>query len=198
MQACARRIAEGLRENEKTADFEAAVTRVVEDAHGRYLARHLEASDGELMDDKDYFLLSRTDLLGLEPLLDSYRGADWDDLQRMVGLNKVKSIVRSLFDGLLLNYHREIEGKAKLHFSLSRIFLGPPGIGKFKVDGRRPAAFDRTPANLHLQARPRSQRSMANCSPNLAISLQASWLSRMYRTSSLNTLATPSNSPRRT
>ena len=55
---------------------------------------------------------------------------EWGELQAMIGLEAVKRSIKTLFDGLLLNYYRELHGKDPLQVGLSRIFLGPPGTGK--------------------------------------------------------------------
>ena len=55
---------------------------------------------------------------------------EWDELQGMIGLDTVKLSIRSLIDGLLLNYCRELNEQEPLQISLSRLFLGPPGTGK--------------------------------------------------------------------
>jgi hypothetical protein len=78
----------------------------------------------------DNLLLTEEDLLGPTPDVSKFQMKEWDELQGMIGLNAVKLSIRSLIDGLLVNYYRELNEQEPLQISLSRLFLGPPGTGK--------------------------------------------------------------------
>ncbi|KAK0643349.1 hypothetical protein B0T16DRAFT_459510 [Cercophora newfieldiana] len=82
----------------------------------------------------DKFFISRTDLLGKEPDMRNFRELKpWQELQAMVGLEGVKASLESFLYGLLVDFHRELQGQAPLRSGLSKLFIGPPGTGKTTV-----------------------------------------------------------------
>lgn len=83
----------------------------------------------------EYYLLTASDLLGQMPDLAGSYNKEWEELQTMIGLEAVKTNIKNLFDGLLLNYYRGLDGKEPLQIGLSRIFLGPPGTGECSIKG---------------------------------------------------------------
>lgn len=51
----------------------------------------------------------------------------------MVGLEGVKASVESFLYGLLVDFHRDMQGQKPLRSGLSKLFIGPPGTGKTTV-----------------------------------------------------------------
>ena len=78
----------------------------------------------------DQSSVSRSDLLGQEPDINSFKNPAWEKLQNLIGLDDVKASLRSFLNGVLLDYHREMQGMKPLRSGLSRLFLGPPGTGR--------------------------------------------------------------------
>ena len=74
--------------------------------------------------------VSKTDLFGVEPDINSFRTPAWDALEGLIGLDKVKASLKSFCHGVLLDFQREMHGMKPLRSGLSRLFLGPPGTGK--------------------------------------------------------------------
>lgn len=79
------------------------------------------------------FLLTKDDLIGPEPEGALQRSQAWAKLQKMVGLDSIKSAVCTLLDRLKVNYARELKEKPPIEVSLNRLFLGSPGTGKTTV-----------------------------------------------------------------
>lgn len=79
----------------------------------------------------DLFWISKSDIMGPEPDLTTVSSAAWIELQRMVGLEDVKTSIEAFINGRLVDYHRELGGRPPLRTGLSRLFIGPPGTGKF-------------------------------------------------------------------
>ena len=48
----------------------------------------------------------------------------------MVGLEEVKASLESFLCGLLVDFHRELQGQRPLRSGLSKLFIGPPGTGE--------------------------------------------------------------------
>ena len=78
----------------------------------------------------DQSWLSRSDLLGQEPNINSFHTPAWDALEDLIGLDEVKASLRSFLNGVLLDFHREMHSMKPLRSGLSRLFLGPPGTGR--------------------------------------------------------------------
>jgi Cdc6-like AAA superfamily ATPase len=81
----------------------------------------------------DDYLLLQEDLIGPDPSQAIVTSAAWEELQSLIGLNAVKDSIRSLFNLIDENYHRELREKAPKQMSLNRVFLGSPGTGKTTV-----------------------------------------------------------------
>jgi len=81
----------------------------------------------------DDFLLCKQDLIGPEPSKALVQSVAWAKLQKMIGLDSVKTAVRTLLDRLTQNYARELKEKPPIEVSLNRLFLGSPGTGKTTV-----------------------------------------------------------------
>lgn len=74
--------------------------------------------------------VSRSDLFGQEPDLNTFHTPAWDALEGLIGLGKVKGSLKSFLNGVLLDFHREMHSLKPLRSGLSRLFLGPPGTGE--------------------------------------------------------------------
>lgn len=77
----------------------------------------------------DKFWISKGDLLGHEPDITAFQTKPWQELQAMVGLEEVKASLESFLCGLLVDFHRELQGQRPLRSGLSKLFIGPPGTG---------------------------------------------------------------------
>ncbi|KAF5857988.1 hypothetical protein ETB97_004987 [Aspergillus alliaceus] len=80
----------------------------------------------------DDMLLTKEDLIGPEPSEALQNCTAWQKLQRMIGLDIVKKSIKAFLDSIQYNYHRELEEKPLVEFTLNRVFLGSPGTGKTK------------------------------------------------------------------
>ena len=81
----------------------------------------------------DDMLFTKEDLIGAEPA-DVLKGnKSWKKLHQLTGLASVKESISALFDSVTYNYHRELEEKPIMDFSLNKVFLGSPGTGKTTV-----------------------------------------------------------------
>ncbi|KAE8414807.1 P-loop containing nucleoside triphosphate hydrolase protein [Aspergillus pseudocaelatus] len=81
----------------------------------------------------DDMLLTKEDLIGPEPSQALQNCTAWQKLQTMIGLDTVKKDIKAFLDSMQYNYHRELEEKPLLEFTLNRVFLGSPGTGKTSV-----------------------------------------------------------------
>ncbi|CAG7555761.1 unnamed protein product [Fusarium equiseti] len=81
----------------------------------------------------DDLLLTQEDLIGPEPSAALAKSNAYRDLNSMIGLKEVKGALKVLIDTLKTNYHRELEEKPLVEFSLNKVFLGSPGTGKTTV-----------------------------------------------------------------
>lgn len=100
----------------------------IADRQSTRLQRERRAGSGP--DDK---LLTKEDLLGPDPCAALKGNAAWSKLQSPIGIKTVKESVQVLFDSIQHNYHRELEEKPLVQYSLNRVFLGSPGTGKTSV-----------------------------------------------------------------
>jgi Cdc6-like AAA superfamily ATPase len=81
----------------------------------------------------DDLLLAKEDLIGVEPARALENCSAWNKLQAMIGLSDVKQTVQALLDSIQFNYHRELEEKPLVEFTLNKVFLGSPGTGKTTI-----------------------------------------------------------------
>ncbi|KPM36709.1 hypothetical protein AK830_g9847 [Neonectria ditissima] len=104
-----------------------------EDLEGQKLEE--EESEDKTAQDKpvERPVLTMEDILGPEPTDVRLHSAAWKELDGMAGLEDIKKTIGDLMDRARVNYHRELAGKERLHTSLNRVFLGPPGTGKSTV-----------------------------------------------------------------
>jgi Cdc6-like AAA superfamily ATPase len=79
------------------------------------------------------YLLTKEDLIGPEPSSVLKNNAAWAKLQKLIGLEAVKTAVQVLLDGIQFNYQRELDEKQLVQYSLNRCFIGSPGTGKTSV-----------------------------------------------------------------
>ncbi|KAK0761113.1 hypothetical protein N5P37_006059 [Trichoderma harzianum] len=110
-------------------------------AYGKILERHstrirqrvseIEDSWTETLPDEH--LLTGQDIIGPEPEDVRTKSKAWQELQKMAGLEEIKTAVNQLLSRSKINYQREINGMKLLKTSLNRIFIGPPGTGKTTV-----------------------------------------------------------------
>ena len=126
----ARTFASKIAENKKNDEgsMEERLRLALADVHYRQdLRLELSHANGVKADQS---WISREDLLGREPNLNTFHTKAWDTLQDMIGLDEVKASLRSFLNGVLLDFRREMHGKKPLRSGLSRLFLGPPGTGR--------------------------------------------------------------------
>ena len=89
-----------------------------------------EYREGKMPDD---FEFTKEDLIGPDPTQALTTSTAWTQLQALIGLDKVKSVAKSLMRTIQANYLRELREQSPLEFSLNRIFVGSPGTGKTTV-----------------------------------------------------------------
>ncbi|KAI9822767.1 MAG: hypothetical protein M1832_003000 [Thelocarpon impressellum] len=89
-----------------------------------------ERRDGIRPDD---FFLKKDDLIGPDPSKAILKSKSRERLQKLIGLDSVKSSIESMIGILKTNYLRELNERPPLEFSLNRLFLGNPGTGKTSV-----------------------------------------------------------------
>jgi hypothetical protein len=131
LNAYIRKISQSCGEQARNKSIDEAVDASLYDVLQRQMNRLIKSKGS--MENQEYYLLTASDLLGQQPDLARSYTKEWQELQAMVGLEAVKTNIKNLFDGLLLNYYRELDGKEPLQIGLSRIFLGPPGTGRHSI-----------------------------------------------------------------
>jgi len=109
--------------------------RAVENAISVIAARQAKRISRERRKGKtpDDLFLTPEDMIGPKPADVLSRNKAWLKLQGLTGLSSVKDSVSALFDSIKYNYHRELEEKPIMDFSLNKVFLGSPGTGKTTV-----------------------------------------------------------------
>ncbi len=83
------------------------------------------ALHGKQISDREYATLTRGDVLGDRPHLPT--SSAFQELDTMVGLQKVKESMRGLMNLQLQNYDCEMRGEKIQNISLHRVFLGNAG-----------------------------------------------------------------------
>ncbi|CAD6452430.1 875f01ce-4a69-44a0-afed-3e6f2dd037ec [Sclerotinia trifoliorum] len=93
-----------------------------------------ESNTGEtpVIDPED-LLFTKEDILGPDPSAAILNSEAWQELQKLIGLEKVKTSLLTLLELVKTNYQRELEEKPLHQFTLNRLFLGPAGTGKTVV-----------------------------------------------------------------
>ncbi|KAI0550579.1 P-loop containing nucleoside triphosphate hydrolase protein [Xylaria curta] len=89
-----------------------------------------ERRDGEK---PNYYLLTKEDLLGPDPLIVQRTSQPLVELHHLYGLKQVKENVKHLIDMININYNRELHELRPIAFSLNQIFVGEPGTRKTTV-----------------------------------------------------------------
>lgn len=107
----------------------------LKDAFFRVCCRQAERLQQERRSGKepDDYLFTKEDMIGPRPADVAEKSVAWKELQAMVGLDEVKASLRTLFNHVHTNYHRELQEKELVQVTLNRVFLGPPGTGKTTV-----------------------------------------------------------------
>ncbi|KAF7877055.1 uncharacterized protein EAF02_008275 [Botrytis sinoallii] len=83
--------------------------------------------------DPEDLLFTKEDILGPDPSAAILNSEAWQELQKLIGLEKVKASLLTLLELVKSNYQRELEEKPLHQFTLNRLFLGPAGTGKTVV-----------------------------------------------------------------
>ncbi|KAF7923181.1 uncharacterized protein EAE98_007886 [Botrytis deweyae] len=83
--------------------------------------------------DPEDLLFTKEDILGPDPSAVILNSEAWQELQKLIGLEKVKTSLLTLLELVKSNYQRELEEKPLHQFTLNRLFLGPAGTGKTVV-----------------------------------------------------------------
>lgn len=130
MQVAVRRLARGRRERGFANAYAVEdLLASVADRHARRLAEMPVA----MLDDGDFFFLSKEDLLGSSPAQVKSRSEAWAALDQLVGQDNAKVSVAEVVDMAEENYWREVRNQRPLPLRPNRIFAGPPGTGKTTV-----------------------------------------------------------------
>ncbi|KAF7890427.1 hypothetical protein EAF00_008742 [Botryotinia globosa] len=83
--------------------------------------------------DPEDLLFTKEDILGPDPSSAILNSEAWQELQKLIGLEKIKTSLLTLLELVKSNYQRELEQKPLHQFTLNRLFLGPAGTGKTVV-----------------------------------------------------------------
>ena len=85
---------------------------------------------GKAPDDLEFI---KEDLIGPDPTQALITSTAWTELQSLIGLDAVKSVVKGLMKTIEANYLQELREQSPLEFCLNRVFVGSPGTGKTTV-----------------------------------------------------------------
>ncbi|KAI9685247.1 MAG: hypothetical protein M1822_004620 [Bathelium mastoideum] len=121
----------------RSKDFDDVVYAALQKVYMRQIERLRHRAETRLRDETsnppDELLISKEDIFGPPPDVDTLQGDAWNELQNMIGLDAAKSSLKSFLNGSLHNYYRQLQGQDPLQIGLSRLFIGPPGTGKTTV-----------------------------------------------------------------
>src|SRR4051812_29283992 len=81
----------------------------------------------------DECLITKEDIMGLRPLDALNASKAWKEMMEMIGMDSVKSSMRSFASLSRLKHERKRHDLPPLRVGLNREFLGPPGTGKTTV-----------------------------------------------------------------
>jgi Cdc6-like AAA superfamily ATPase len=107
--------------------------RSVENQLQRIQKRQIERLDSLPEESRDYFLLSREDLIGPHPSIAKFQSKAWTELQSLIGLGALKAQCATIIGLSETNYERELQGLDPEMLSLNGLFMGSPGTGKTTV-----------------------------------------------------------------
>jgi len=107
--------------------------RSVENQLQRIQKRQIERLKSLPEEERDYFLLSREDLIGPHPSVAKFQSREWTELQSLIGLNALKAQCNTIIGLSETNYERELQGLDPEMLSLNGLFMGSPGTGKTTV-----------------------------------------------------------------
>lgn len=77
--------------------------------------------------------LTKKDIIGPDPTTKFENSQAWMELQKMIGLDAVKSSIKSMIALTKRNYIREISETQPWNLPLNQLFVGNPGTGKTTV-----------------------------------------------------------------
>ncbi|KAI9651106.1 hypothetical protein NHQ30_001143 [Ciborinia camelliae] len=92
-----------------------------------------DSESGSDREKKEDLLFTKEDILGPDPSAAILKSEAWQELQKLIGLEKVKKSLLTLLELVKANYQRELEEKPLHQFTLNRLFMGPAGTGKTVV-----------------------------------------------------------------
>ncbi|KAI0892960.1 P-loop containing nucleoside triphosphate hydrolase protein [Annulohypoxylon nitens] len=108
-----------------------AVQNIFSNISQRQAARLV--AEGRHCRQPDKFIFTKEDMIGMVPLEVAHKSKEWNQLQKLVGLDHVKECVSSMIGLIQRNYQRELKELEPINFSLNQVFVGAPGTGKTTV-----------------------------------------------------------------
>lgn len=109
--------------------------RSVENQLQRISKRQIQRLDSLPEEKRDYFMLTREDIIGPHPSEAKFKSEAWTELQSLIGLEALKAQCRTMIGLSETNYERELKGLDPEMLSFNGIFMGSPGTGKTTVAG---------------------------------------------------------------